>query len=304
MQQVQQDKHQDTVRGRHGSPLTIFLLLTPAISIILILFGGGLLLGLFQALDAGVGGTTSLSPVHFLNVLNDPDFPLSLGLTFWIAAGSTCIAALVSVPLALIIMRYSQESKIIHFILQIPLTVPHLVIGISILFLLSSSGLVSRLCFFLGIIDSPADFPLLTNDRYGIGILVVYIWKEIPFITFMLLSVLKNMGPELLEVGATLNGNRLQRFFFITLPIIGPTLGAACFIVFGFTFSAFEVPYLLGQTHPLTLPVWAYRNYSDVDLLARPEGIAIGLIIAATVIGSILLAHLLLQVGKNGRETL
>ena len=296
------DPARQQARGRSSSPLKIFLLLTPAMSIILLLFGGGLFLGLLQALDFTFGGgLASLSPVHFFNVLRDPAFPYSLGLTFTIAAGSTLIAAIVSIPLALIIMRHSQKSKIIHFFLQIPLTVPHLVIAISVMLLFSSSGLVSRLCYSFGLITTPAEFPMLTNDQYGVGILLVYVWKEIPFITFMLLSVLKNMGSELLEVAATLNAGRMQRFFHITLPIIGPNLAAACLIVFAFTFGAFEVPYLLGRTHPVALPVWAYKSYSDVDLVARPEGIAIGLIIAATVIISVLLAQFLLMVGRKRR---
>jgi putative spermidine/putrescine transport system permease protein len=151
----------------------------------------------------------------------------------------------------------------------------------------------------LGLIDSSSVFPLMINDSFGIGIIVTYIWKEIPFITLMILSVLKNLGPDLLEVGRTLNANRWQRFRYIILPTIFPSLGAACLIVFAFTFGAFEVPYLLGQTYPMTLPVWAYRNYSDVDLMARPEGIATGIIIAAVVIFSIVLSQILTQMARR-----
>jgi putative spermidine/putrescine transport system permease protein len=107
------------------------------------------------------------------------------------------------------------------------------------------------------------------------------------------------MGTELIEVGSTLNASRFQRFTSITLPIIAPSLGAACLIVFAFTFGAFEVPYLLGRTYPLALPVWAYKNYSDIDLLSRPEGIAIGLIIAAIVIFSVILSQILLHLGRK-----
>jgi len=115
----------------------------------------------------------------------------------------------------------------------------------------------------------------------------------------MLLSVLTNLGPELNEAGATLKASWLQRFRYITLPIIGPSLGVACLIVFAFTFGAFEVPYLLGKTYPVSLPVWAYKNYSDVDLLARPEGIAIGLIIAAIITFAITLSQLLIHFSRR-----
>lgn len=286
--------------GRSTSSLRLLCLLGPALFTIVLLFGGGLALGLLQALGyLPAMGLSTIGPHHFTHVLQDADFSRSLVLTLYIAITSTLIAAVVSVLLALALMRWAAGSRTIHFILQIPLTVPHLVIAISIIFLLAPAGLLSRICSSLTIIQSPDEFPLLVNDGWGIGILVVYIWKEIPFITFMLLSVLKNMGTELLEAGATLNASRLQRFTHIILPIIAPSLGAACLIVFAFTFGAFEVPFLLGRTYPLVLPVWAYKNYSDIDLLARPEGIAIGLIIAAIVIIAIFLSQILLHFGRK-----
>ncbi|GAB6191195.1 hypothetical protein JCM39068_09440 [Desulfocastanea catecholica] len=285
---------------RRTSARRLFALLAPALCIILLLFGGGLLLGLLQALGhVPSQALSTISGQHFLHVLQDADFAKSLTLTLYIATTSTVIAACISVVLALALTRWAADSRAINFLLQIPLTVPHLVIALSVILLLTPSGLFSRLFSTLSIISSPADFPLLVNDGWGIGILIVYIWKEVPFITFMLLSVLKNMGSELLEAGSTLNASRRQRFMYIILPIIAPSLGSACLIVFAFTFGAFEVPYLLGRTYPLALPVWAYKNYSDIDLLARPEGIAIGLIIAVIVILAIIASQLLLHFGRK-----
>ena len=54
----------------------------------------------------------------------------------------------------------------------------------------------------VGLIESAEAFPLLINDRFGIGIMLAYVWKEIPFITLMLLSVLRSTlrGRGLAEV--------------------------------------------------------------------------------------------------------
>jgi putative spermidine/putrescine transport system permease protein len=49
----------------------------------------------------------------------------------------------------------------------------------------------------------------------------------------------------------------------------------------------------------MMLPVWAYKNYSDVDLLARPEGIAIGIIIAGVIIVAIVLSQTLIQAARR-----
>jgi putative spermidine/putrescine transport system permease protein len=278
-------------------------LLAPALAVMILLFGGGLALGALQALGHLPGaGMAQLTTDHFIRVLTDPDFLTSLGLTFHIALTSTVIAAVASVLLALALTRWAVHNRLVQFVLQVPLTVPHLVVAVSMLFLLAPAGLAARLAAALGLIASPGQFPLLVNDRWAVGILLVYIWKEIPFITLMVLSVLQNAGGELIEVGRTLKAGPWQRFRFILLPVIAPSLAAACLIVFAFTFGAFEVPYLLGRTYPMSLPVWAYRSYMDVDLAARPEGIAIGLIIALVVMGAVALSAWLNRMAQ-GRET-
>jgi putative spermidine/putrescine transport system permease protein len=273
-------------------------LLAPALTIVLLLFGGGLVLGVVQAMGYLPGaGLGRLGFHHFAQVLTDPDFATSFALTFYVAGVSTAIAAGFSILAALALS--SLHTRWIHFIFQIPLTVPHLVIAVAMVFLLAPAGLLSRAAAALGIIGGPADFPLLINDTWCIGIILVYVWKEIPFITLMILAVLRNAGRDLLDVGRTLKAGPWQRFRHITLPIIFPALGAACLIVFAFTFGAFEVPYLLGRTYPMTLPVWAYKHYSDIDLLGRPEGIATGIIIALVVTIAVVLAQVITKAARK-----
>ncbi len=279
--------------------LIVVLLLVPALAIVVLLFGGGLLLGLLQGLGYFPGSSEqSFTLDHFRNVLGDPDFLSSLGLTFYISLTSTVIAVVISILIALVLLSLSERMRWVHFIFQIPLVIPHLVVAITVVFLLSPTGLFSRVAQIFGLIKASSDFPLLINDRFGIGIITAYVWKEIPFITLMIFSVLRNAGVELLDVGKTLKANRWQRFRYIILPMIFPSVAASSLIVFAYTFGAFEVPFLLGQTYPMTLPVWAYKNYADVDLMARPEGIATGIIIALVVALSIMVSHFTVQAAK------
>jgi putative spermidine/putrescine transport system permease protein len=60
-------------------------------------------------------------------------------------------------------------------------------------------------------------------------------------------------------------------------------------MVFAFTFGAYEIPAILGQNYPAALPVLAYRKYTDVDLAARPEAMAIAIVIALLSAAMILL---------------
>mgnify|MGYP002063890942 CR=1 FL=1 len=288
-------------RTRESTSLsTTGVLVAPALLVVVVLFGGGLVLGLIQSLtNFPAAAPDRLTFEHFVNVLSDPDFLHSLMLTLYISTTSTAIAAVLSILLALVLLSLSVKYRFVHFIFKIPLTVPHLVIAVAVVFMLSPTGFFSRLALKFGLIDSSASFPLLINDHRGVGIILAYVWKEIPFITLMILSVLRNRGVELLEVGRTLKAGPWQRFRYITLPTISPSLGAACLIVFAYTFGAFEIPFLLGQTYPMMLPVWAYKNYSDVDLLARPEGIATGIIIAGVIIVAIVFSQALIQAARR-----
>lgn len=280
--------------------LIVILFLAPALAVVVLLFGGGLLLGLLQGLGYFPGlDEQSFTLEHFRNVLDDPDFLSSLGLTFYISITSTVIAIVISIFIALVLLTLAERMRWVHFIFQIPLVIPHLVVAITVVFLLSPTGMLSRVGQFLGLIKSSSDFPLLINDRFGIGIIAAYVWKEIPFITLMIFSVLRNAGVELLDVGKTLNASRWQRLRYIILPIIFPSLAASSLIVFAYTFGAFEVPYLLGQTYPMLLPVWAYKHYADVDLMARPEGIATGIIIACIIALSIGASHFSVWASKR-----
>jgi len=287
-----------TRRGPKG--VVLALLLLPALMVVLLLFGGGLALGIVQALGYLPGaGLGELSLGHFARVLSDPDFFRSLLLTLYIAGTSTAIAAAISIIAALVLASLVERSRVVQFIFQIPLTVPHLVIAVAMVFMLAPAGLLARAAVALGWIQTPADFPLLINDSWSIGIILTYVWKEIPFITLMILAVLRHSGNDLLDVGRTLKAGRWQRFRYITLPIIFPALGAASLIVFAFTFGAFEVPFLLGRTYPMTLPVWAFKNYSDIDLMARPEGIATGIVIALVVMLAVVLAQIMTKAARR-----
>jgi putative spermidine/putrescine transport system permease protein len=281
-------------------PAALIGLLAPALAVVTLLFGGGLALGLVQSLGhLPAAGLSSLTLAHFVRVLADPDFLKGLGLTLYLSLASTLIAAVISVAAALAFNALAGRSRVLQFIFQIPLTVPHLVIAVAALFMLAPSGLLARVLQHLGAIPSASAFPLLVNDPWGVGIMAAYVWKEVPFITLMILAVLRANGTELLDVGRTLKAGRWQRFRHITLPILFPSLAAAGLIVFAYTFGAFEIPYLLGQTYPMMLPVWAYKAYSDVDLMARPEGIAAGLVIAAVVAAAVALAQGLTQAARR-----
>ena len=260
------------------------LMLAPALAVVVVLFGGGLWLAMAQSVGyVPAIGRTEFSLEAYQRIFSNPAFGRSLLLTLWIAGTSTAVSTLLALTAALILRRAFPGKKIATFLFQANLPIPHLVGAIGILLLFSQSGFLARLGHAAGLIQAPADFPALVYDPYAIGIILEYVWKSTVFIGVILLAALQSIGEEYEQVAQTLGATQWQRLRYIILPLLRPSLLSAAILVFAFTFGAFEVPLLLGTRYPSALPVLAYRFYTDVDLNARPEAMAMSVIIALII---------------------
>ncbi len=259
--------------------LKIPLLLAPAMLVLGGLFAGGLYAALVQSLGYFPAiGMTEVSLDAYREVLGSRDFLDSLLLTFYVAGVSTILATVLAV-LAALALRHGS-GRMVSVVFQVPITIPHLVAAVGIALVVSQTGLGARLAAALGLIGEPAEFPALLYDRYSIGIILTYVWKEVPFIALVVLAGLRGVAGELEEVARTLGANAWQRFWYVVFPVIAPGIVAASLIVFAFTFGAFEVPFLLGRSYPTILPVMAYDEYRSVNLTDRPAARAINVLIA------------------------
>ena len=261
--------------------LRIILLLAPAMLVIVVLFFGGLAVGLLRSFNyMPVIGLTDPNLDAYAAVFTSREFYLSFLLTFHIAFTSTLISCVLAIGAALLLRRSFFGKSVINFLFQLNLTVPHLVGAIGILYLFSQSGSFARLGYHWGAIAKPADFPALVFDPYAIGIILQYVWKEVPFIGVIVLANMQAIGTDYEAVARSLGAGRWQAFRHVLLPLIFPGVLSASVMVFAFTFGAYEIPAVLGQNFPSALAVLAYRSYTDVDLAARPEAMAMAIVIA------------------------
>ena len=262
--------------------------LAPTLLILTLLLGASLLYGLMQSLGyLTIIGEKELSLTAYKNLFTAQgtagrEFWISLGFSLWVSLASTVLSAIGALFLATLLNR--RPSNFNTFALNWNLAFPHLVWGVFMLLLLLQSGLLARWAGALGIIQTPADFPVLVRDRYGIGIILTYLGKEIPFLTLLILALLRTQSDGYLLVAQNLGTNTWQRFRLVTLPLVRPVLVSGSLLVFAYIFGAYEVPALLGVRYPRTLPVLALESFTNPDLRARAEGMAISLIIAFIVL--------------------
>lgn len=265
--------------------LSLALMLAPALVVILVLFAGGLGLGLSQSLGyMPIIGAYGFSLDAYIQLLQRPGFLASLALTIFVSVIATFLAVALAVITALTLRKRFVGKKIVSFLYQFPLTIPHLVIAVGVLLLVSQSGLLARTAYQVGLIGDSSNFPILVFDDLGLGIIMVYVWKEVPFIGLIALAVLQSIGGDFEEQARTLGANTWQTFRYVLLPLIIPGILPGSIIIFAYVFGSFEVPYLLGKSFPAMLSVLSYRLYIDVDLDARPLAMAMSIIIAVFVL--------------------
>lgn len=270
----------------------IWFSLAPALLITGMFFGASVVYALAQSLGyLSIIGETRLSFDAYARVLNRQtvagrEFWAALGFSLWVSGAATLLSALGALLLAAMLSAGpGPADRSTLLALNANLALPHLVWAIALLLLFSQSGLLARMAAALGLIDLPAEFPVLVRDRFGVGIILHYVSKEIPFLVLIVLAVLRTQGTAYTAVAATLGAGPWVRLRRVTLPLVLPGLAAGALLVFAFIFSAYEVPALLGVSFPRALSVLALDYFLNPDLSRRAEGMAISLIMALVVVG-------------------
>jgi molybdate/tungstate transport system permease protein len=176
-----------------------FRLTTWIISIIFILF---ILLPIIRILSL-------ISPSSIFTQLLTPQNINSVEITLYAATISTIIIIFFGFPLAYLLSRFSfPGKKILDAIVEIPIMIPHSVVGIGLLFVFAASEPGGILFNYFGI-------------SFGYNILAVvmaYIFVSGTYAIKTMEEAIKSLPPRMEIVARTLGASQLQVIFRIVLP--------------------------------------------------------------------------------------
>lgn len=208
-------------------------------------------------------------------VLGDPDFAAAVGFTLIVTVVTTLLSVVLALPVAAA-LRGRGWSRTLA---SLPVLVPHLLVAAVAVLWLGPGGLADRLLGGL-----PFD---LVRSRSGMGIVLVYVVKEVPFLALLLLAAWDDDVAAREEAAAVHGAGSLARFRHVVLPGVRGPLIVGTLVVAAFVFGAFEVPLAVGPTRPDTVATYALRVTQVADLSGRAAAAA-ALLVATT--GSLLLA--------------
>ncbi|MCA1031493.1 ABC transporter permease subunit [Bacillus timonensis] len=274
---------------------SVFLLLLPAFIFTICFVGYGICMAIIESLK----GANVLTLTHYESLFSNESFLASLCYSLYIAFVATILSLGIGLVFTRVMYEYlqKQSSKILVWI---PMLFPHFVWAYMVILLFSQSGWLSSATFQAGLIHDLSQFPIIVNDRFGFGIIITYVWKELPFVILMLLPVYVQLNAELPQVVKTLGGNEWHVFKTAEWPWVLPVLVEVGIIVFAFILSAYEVPYLLGTTYPKMISILAYQWFFEGDWSNRPLSFAAMVVITSAVV-SLLCFYLLLMNKKRYR---
>jgi len=224
-----------------------WLMLAPGVLFLLAFVAYPFFYGIFLSLQergvARAGVFVGLD--NFINLARDPVFWQVSRNTLTYTAVTTVLKMVGGLAMALVINQQFRGRNLARAFLLLPFIVPTVLSTIAWMWILDPTfSVVNWLLIRAGVISSGISW--LGNAYLAmVSIIVVNTWRGLPFYGITLLAGLQTISPDLYEAAAIDGASPRQRFWHVTLPILKPILIIVTMFSVIFTFSDFQLVYVL-----------------------------------------------------------
>lgn len=140
----------------------------------------------------------------------------------------------------------TRRGKVFRTSFLLPMAIPVASIVILWKVLFAQNGLVNALIFSLG--GHAVDF-MGTEAAFWV-LVFTYVWKNAGYDMILWLAGLDGISADLYEAASVDGANAWQKFFYITLPNLLPTLTLVSVLSLLNSFKAFREAFLVGGNYP------------------------------------------------------
>jgi putative spermidine/putrescine transport system permease protein len=185
----------------------------------------------------------------YLNAFTRPVFREALALSVMVALGATAVALTAGTLVSYLLVRYRFPGRdFLAALLQMPMMIPEVVLGLGFLILFSQLQWYSSI----------------------VNILLAHGVITLPYAVRVITANLQTTSRSLEEAASLLGAGPVRTFLRVTLPTIWPGMVAAAVFAFVVSFDNFTVTAFLVTTRG-TLPIEIYsyiRTESDPTIAA------------------------------------
>lgn len=245
-------------------------------------------LGYAIYLSFGGGSPAGLGVSLYARLFSDPVFWSSLKITLGLFIVALILQLVLGTALALLLNRYDVVRGLVRTAILSPFMIPPVVVGmIAIVVLDPGLGAANWVLQSIGL---PPLLWLASPEWSLLVVALIDTWQWTPFVALIVLGGLQSLPARVYEAAEIDGAVGFKRFWYVTLPLLGPTLLTAAVLRSVDLLRFFDIIYITTQGGPgnatTTLNIYAYKlGFEFMDV-----GYASSLMIALAIIvfGSVL----------------
>ena len=254
------------------------------------LVGYPLLYGIFLSLEdrrvASPG--TFVGFANFVTLAHDAVFWQVVRNTFIYVTVTTVLKLAGGLGMALVMNQAFRGRNLVRAFLLLPFIVPTALSTVAWMWILDPTfSVVNWLLVHGKLITSGYSF--LGNATLAMGsLIVVNTWRGMPFYGITLLAGLQTISYELYEAAAIDGATGVQRFLYVTLPVIKPVLIIVTMFSVIFTFGDFQLIYALTHGGPANathvFSTWSFDIGMSAGQLGMGAAVALAILPALALL--------------------
>lgn len=232
------------------------------------------------------------SLVYMKLMFSSPNNTIILANSVNLGLAVTLFTTVLSLPLALLLVRYNFPGKgLLNGLILIPMVLPPFVGAIGMRQLLARFGSVNLLLLEMGVINQPIDW--LGGGSFW-GVVILEALHLYPIMYLNLAAALANVDPSLEEAAKNMGANSFKLFTTVTFPLMLPGYFAGAIIVFIWAFTDLGTPLVFEYREVLSVQIFNMVT----DLHQNPMGYAF---VVAVIVLTLFFFYLSKRILGGGR---
>jgi multiple sugar transport system permease protein len=218
---------------------------------------------------------------NFRRLAVDPIFHAVVWNTCWYTLVTTIFKLALGLWLALLLNRSFKFKAFTRAFILLPFIIPTVLSTFAWKWMFDPTfSVLNWMLYQTGIIKSAINW-LGDGDLAMLSIIIVNVWRGVPFFAISLLAGLQTISPDLNEAAAIDGARPLQRFWYITWPLLLPvTMVVMLFSVIQ-TFADFQIVYVMTGGGPANathlFATYAYQLGVGTGLLSQGAAVSLAM---------------------------
>ena len=226
----------------------------PAVLLLLILVAYPFCMALYFSMSNAFIGRPShfIGLKNFINLWQSDAFRQTFQNAFVFTGAAVAVKLVLGISLALLLSEQLWFKRAIRGAILLPWVIPTALSTLGWWWMFNSLySVVNWTGIAAGLMDPPG--PNWLGQKYYAmtAVVVVNIWRGLPFFAITILAGLVSIPKELYEAAEADGAGPVARFWLITLPLLKPVLTIVILFSTIFTFSEFNIIYVLTHGGPI-----------------------------------------------------